>query len=193
LIYSDVRPIDRQGRIVEDWSERVVVPPFTLEKLADGATGPLGAACAMTPNLIREPQPIDARVRHEDRVFPFRTLLLGGAILFVDKPLVEYRVEGGISRREVAGRWQYLTQFTADYIPRVLPDACQRLSDAVAARASPQIVKRCEQTFAEQTAFLDMSDGKKLITKSLRAIGSGARPRVVAAQLLRFARASLSR
>lgn len=193
VVYSDVRPIDRQGLALDDWPERVVRPPFTLERLAEGATGPLGATCAITPNLIREPQPIDPGVRHEDRVFPFRALLLGGPILFVDKPLVDYRVEGGISRREVASRWQYLTEFTADYIPRVLPDARQRLSDAIAANAPPQVIKRCEQTLAEQRAFLAMSNGKNLIAKGLRAMSSGARATVIATHLLRFARAAASR
>lgn len=193
VVYSDVRPIDRQGLALDDWPERVVRPPFTLDRLAEGATGPLGAACAITPNLVREPQPIDPDVRHEDRVFPFRALLLGGPILFVDKPLMDYRVEGGISRREVSSRWQYLTEFTADYIPRVLPDARQRLSDAIAANAPPQVIKGCEQVLAEQQSFLAMSDGKNLVAKGLRAMGSGARATVIATHLLRFARAAASR
>ena len=193
LVYSDVRPIDRDGGVIKDWPERVVRPPFSLERLAGGGTGPLGATCAITPNLVREPQAIDAAVRHEDRVFPFRAVLLGGPILFVDRPLVDYRVEGGVSRREVTGRWEYLTHFAADYIPRVLPDARQRLSDAIVTQAPARIIRRCAQTLAEQRAVLDMSDGKALIPKGLRAVASGARISAVAMQLLRFARAAAGR
>ncbi|MFL6727008.1 MAG: glycosyltransferase family 2 protein [Sphingomicrobium sp.] len=191
VVYSNVRPVDRDGQIVRTWSERVARPPFTVERLAGGGAGPLGAACAITPNLLYEPQPIDSSVRHEDRVFPFRAALLGGPILFVDKPLVDYRVEGGVSRSNGGDRWHYLTIFAASHIARVLSDARQRLSDAKAARAPKHIVKRCGQVLAEQQAFLEMADGRGLIGKGYRAILRGARPSVIAIHLARFARAAL--
>jgi glycosyltransferase involved in cell wall biosynthesis len=193
VVYSDVRPIDEHGRPVEDWTERVVRPPLTLERLAEGETGPLGASCAITPGLIREPQTIDPGVRHEDRIFPFRAALLGGPVLYVDKPLVDYRVEGGVSRWRHGSRWHYLTEFMAGYLTRLLPDARQRLSDARAAHAPRRIIRRCEQVLAEQGAFLDMADGRRLLSKAVAAVVSGARPRVVAIHLLRFLRAAAER
>jgi glycosyltransferase involved in cell wall biosynthesis len=193
VVYSDVRPIDKDGDLVAGWPERIVRPPWTLWRLAEAGAGPLGAACGITPNLVTEPQSIDPAVRHEDRVFPFRAALLGGPVLFVDKPLLDYRVEGGISRRKITSRWHYLTDFMAEYIARLLPDARQRLSDAKATNAPARVISRCEQVLAEQTAFLEMADGRALIDKSIRAVSAGARPMVIGKHLLRFLRALLDR
>ena len=193
LLYSDVRPIDKNGQFIEGWKEKVVRPPLTLARLAEGATGPLGACCAITPILIRAPQAIDAKVIHEDRVLPFRAALFGGPILFVDRPLVDYRAEGGVSRMAVRDRYHNLTVLTAKHMRRVLPDAFQRLSDAQAAGAPNRIVKRCRQVIFEQQALLEMSDGNALFRKALTAWMSGARLSVLVIQLLRFLRARVEK
>lgn len=190
VVYSNVRPINADGVPIIDWNEKVVEPPFSLEQLAEGSSGPLGAGCAITPNLINEPQPIDPRVVHEDRVFPFRAILLGGAILFVHEPLVDYRVQGGISRQQAKSRWETLTHLTANHMRRVLPDARQRLADAELAHAPKHVLTTCQQLISEQEAYLAMADGTRLIAKGFRAFVSGARPTKIAVHLLRFLRAA---
>jgi hypothetical protein len=187
VVYSDVRPIDAAGEMVRNWGEWVVRPPWTLERLAEGRSGPLGAACALTPRLLSEPGPINADVRHEDRVFPFRAMLLGGPILFVDAPLIDYRVEGGVSRIAGGDRLAELTANMERRIRNMLPDARQRLADAIAAGAPRSLVRLCRQVIAEQEAMLAMSDGKDLVGKAARGIARGARGSRLAMHLARFA------
>ena len=66
--------------------------------MAAGKIHVLGATAAVTKTLFTNFPPIDDKVRHEDRVLPFRALLLGGEIILVDKRLVRYRTVGGVSR-----------------------------------------------------------------------------------------------
>jgi glycosyltransferase involved in cell wall biosynthesis len=193
VVYSDVRPIDAKGEPVTDWSEWVARPPWTLERLAEGRDGPLGAACAITPCLIGEPGPIDASVRHEDRVFPFRAMLLGGAIIFVDDRLLDYRVEGGMSRIGGGDRYYELTAHSGRRLTNMLSDAHQRLADAMAVNAPTPLIRLCHQVIAEQKATLAMSDGRALAIKAARAIAAGARSREMLKHLARFGRARAER
>lgn len=187
LAYSDVRPIDAAGAPVQDWPERVARPPWSLKRLVEGRGGPIGAASAFTPRLLLSPGPLDHSVRHEDRVLPFRALLLGGKILFVDEPLVDYRVTGGMSRIEAAGGYDELTVHLHRRLTNVLPDARQRLNDAIAAEAPTKLVHLCQRVISEQEAMLAMSDGKRLIRKAVRGVSGGARPGKIAAYLARLA------
>jgi hypothetical protein len=186
VIYSDVRPIDSDGQPVGDWPEQVSRPPWTLERLAEGRGGPLGAACAITPRLLNEPGPVNAQVRHEDRVLPFRAMLLGGPILFVDQPLLDYRVVGGVSRSAPASRYDELTAQARRRLTNMLPDARQRLADAVAAGAGPALIRLCRQIVVEQETILAMSDGKALVGKAARGILGGARGSPLLKHLARF-------
>jgi len=189
VLYSDVTPIDSAGRPVEGWSERVARPPWTLERLAEGKTGPLGAGCAITRRLLTEPTPISPSVVHEDRVFAFRARLLGGEVLFIDHELVQYRIHGGISRLASANKMTELTTAAKTRLGRVIADARQRLADARSARAPKRIIERCRQVVAEQEAMLAMASGKQILTHALEAVRGDARASRMAMHLLRFARA----
>ena len=96
VIYSDWIGIDLNGRTVE-LPHHAHVRSDSLAKIARGETGPLGATCAITRSLISDFEPINPDVTFEDRVFPFRALLLGGQVRFVNEELVRYRVGAGVS------------------------------------------------------------------------------------------------
>ncbi|GAA4039056.1 hypothetical protein GCM10022281_19920 [Sphingomonas rosea] len=193
VVYSDVRPIGEDGAPVAGWNEQVARPPWTLERLARGGTGPLGASCAITPRLLAAPEPIDTSIRHEDRVFPFRALLLGGQMLFVDAKLVDYQVTGGVSRQAAATPLEELTTLTSRFHRATLPDARARLRDAELAGASPAILRRCRQTLREQEALLALSSGEPAGRTLARAVAAGARPLPLLAYLARLAKAKLAR
>lgn len=192
LIYSDVTPITPEGTRVRNWSETIARPPWSLERFAGGASGPLGASCAITPSLLRQPGQISSDVRHEDRVLPFRALLLGGTIIFIDAPLVDYCVNGGVSRHRPTSRWDSLTRIWGLIDRATLPDAYQRLSDARAVGASPGLVSRLEGAAAFQQVRLAMSDGKSVLRKAAAGIAAGAPLMPTLAHLARLARARLS-
>lgn len=191
VVYSDVAPVDAKGRLVENWPERVARPPWSLARLADAETGPLGAGCAITKRLLTEPDKISSFVRHEDRVLPFRALLLGGVILFVDEKLVSYRVEGGMSRYLSGDRNAELTRNMRSRLLRTIPDAHQRLADSIVAAAPKNIIMRCRQVIAEQEGMLGMAEGNQLFLRTKTAIRAGARPYRMLWHLARFVRTRL--
>lgn len=189
VVHSDVRPVDHNGVPITDWNETQSRPPWTLGRLAAGGNGPLGAGCAITANLLEHPGPIDRTVVHEDRVLPFRALLLGGKVLHVDARLVDYRVAGGISRFKKADRLSWLTEQSAMLIARTLPDARQRLRDACAVGAAPAVIERCRRFVIEQEALLRLARREPLIPTIWLAICAGARPVPIVIYLLRYLRA----
>lgn len=175
-LYSAVQPIDATGQPVSFEGEFVSPGPFTLMSLADGAVGALGAGSAFTRDLLARPGPIDPAVVHEDRLLPFRALLLGGKIMFLDRPLVRYRVDGGISRRRPQGLHDYLTGHAQRYLPRIIPDARQRLADAQAGGAPREVIAMCRATLAYHQACLAMADGHDIIGKLIAGVRAGAPP-----------------
>lgn len=173
-LYSDVQPIGGDGRPVSFDGESVAPGPFTLQSLAEGSVGALGAGSAFTRDLLARPGPIDRAVVHEDRVLPFRALLLGGKVMFVDRPLVRYRVDGGMSRQRPQGLRDYLTRHAQAYLPRIIPDALQRLADAEVGGAPREVIATCRATLAYQEAKLAMSDGRDILAKLIAGVRAGA-------------------
>lgn len=193
LVYSEIVPVGEDGTPVQGWGERVARPPWTLERLAEGGNGPLGASCAITARLVTDPEPVDDTIRHEDRVFPFRALLLGGVMLFVDRPLVEYQTSGGVSRHVATSRRDWLTRVLARYHTATLPDARRRLRDAELAGAPSAIVARCRKRVREQEALLALASGAPVLPTLARAIAAGAPPLPLLAWVARMARARFER
>jgi hypothetical protein len=187
VVYSDYEPIDEEGRPAAAGPERINPGPFTLAGLAGGSGGPLGATCAISKNLLTSFPPIDQGVTHEDRVFPFRALLLGGVVSFVDRKLVRYRVEGGHSRKFPKSLRDYVTDYASLYHRRLLPDARQRLEDALHARPEDEALHRlCRATIVDHEARLAMADGKRLAAKLGKYLVGGARPVPLLKHVLKF-------
>lgn len=127
VIYSDYRAIDLSGDIVPGGSPLTHGEAPTLHQVCRGEMDVHGATSAITADLFALFPTIAPDVVHEDRVLPFRALLLGGKIVYVNEMLVDYRIEGGVSRTPLD--LAMVKQFTLKSEQRGLADACQRLAD----------------------------------------------------------------
>lgn len=163
VLCSDFEPIDRSSRPVLLRSERVHRGPFTLEAMADGDIGVLGATTAVSRSVFEAFVPMDAAVRHEDRVLPFRALLAGGQVSLVDEKLVRYRVDGGISRPSRPSARNYIHSIIPDRARRTVPDARQRLADLeTVADAPTSLRRRCLATIARDELSIILCTGRGL-------------------------------
>lgn len=188
FIYSDVEPIDRSGKPVADWGE-IYAGKHSLEMMAGGFIEAPGATSAFTRNLVEDMPPISPDVIHEDRVLPFRAVLLGGVVSYVPAKLVQYRVEGGVSRpAPPRNLHDYLHEFSARANRRFLPDARQRLSDVVAVNGPPQLQESCRRTIVEHEARLEMATipSHKLELSLVKFLARGAKPIALIQHYLKF-------
>ncbi|VVQ26031.1 glycosyltransferase [Pseudomonas fluorescens] len=162
VLYSDFTPINAAGKIISDFPEKVFSGKHTSKGLASGKSHVLGATTAITRSLFERFQPIANEVRHEDRVFPFRALLLGGEIIFVPEKLIHYRVEGGISRNKAESGTVFLKRYTLAKNSRTIVDAKQRLTDAEEVGSNHEILRLCRKSICEQEAFITLSKSEPL-------------------------------
>lgn len=169
---SDFTPIDADGSPVT--INETPQTRFDLLLQARGATGPVGATVTMERSLLY-PR-IEERIAHEDRVFPFRAALRGLPINFLPEKLVRYRVTDGLSRQLPVDQRDYLFRFCREQAERTLPDARQRLRDAIREGAPRNIVKACRATIAELEAKGRMASGRDLFSSLLSGLRQGARP-----------------
>lgn len=158
VLCSDFEPIDMASRSVELAREKIYRGPFLLENMARGDVRVLGATTAVTKDVFSKFLPMDSSVRHEDRVLPFRAILLGGTVSLVDEKLVHYRVEGGISRTQVKSARDFLYHYTPAILARTLPDAVQRLIDIEKVLPmNAELRKKCLITIANHQAHIDLA------------------------------------
>lgn len=157
-LYSDVHPIQRDGTYT-DWpaGERIYTGTHSLIGMAGGAIASLGASAAFTRDLITRFAPIRSSARHEDRILPFRAALLGGRVIYVDTPLLEYRLEGGVSRNLPVSRSDYLRRWTHHINVRTIEDAYQRLDDAYAIGAPIAVRRAARRAVVHQRAMIALS------------------------------------
>lgn len=127
VIYSDYCGIDLSGDIIPGSSPLTHGEAPTLHQVCRGEMDVHGATSAVTVDLFALFPPIAPDVVHEDRVLPFRALLLGGKIVYLNEMLVDYRIEGGVSRTPLDQTM--VKQFTVRSEQRGLADARQRLAD----------------------------------------------------------------
>lgn len=189
VLVSDFQPMDRQSRPVDLRRESTYRGPFTLQDMARGWVRVLGATTAVTRDVFARFAPMDPSVRHEDRVLPFRALLLGGVVSVLEEKLVRYRIEGGVSRKTPKSGTDYLYRYTPEHLNRILPDALQRLQDARSlAPPDSLIVKACLATVAEHRAHIEMAGSRdwRLEACSLRWMANGARPAVILPHYLKM-------
>ena len=185
VLCSDFVPIDVGSKPVTLNSEALYRGPFPIQNMARGEIRVLGATTAVSKNVFTSFSSLQTTVRHEDRVFPFRALLLGGSVELVDEKLVLYRVEGGISRGQVKTGRDYLHRHVPALSERTLPDAVQRLSDLIAvAPVDEALRKACIATIADHHACIELSKarGLNIDVRALKWLRKGAR----AGELFKF-------
>lgn len=148
VLYSDCRMMNLAGDIIVSRSPKMQHQPPSFEQACRGILEVHGATTAVTTAVFQQFPAMASEVVHEDRVLPFRALLLGGKIVFVDESLVDYRFEGGVSRLPKdpaeASRFQLLGQ------RRGLADSRQRLADLRHARPNDHKAQRvCQLTIQD--------------------------------------------
>ena len=176
MLYSDYRPLNLAGELLAGRSQVVRASPPTFREACRGELEVHGATSAVTPSLFRDFAPISSEVVFEDRVLPFRALLLGGSVIYVDVPLVDYRIAGGISRSPDDAA--QAPEFELKTIERKLADARQRLADVVAKRSSDtKALRACRATILDHQARLAFGRGSSLLheVRLLRWLAAGAR------------------
>lgn len=182
LLYSDFTAIDSENNLVSIPSEQIYRGEFSLEMMAKGDIHVLGATMAMSTMLFSEYPPMESNVRHEDRVLPFRVLLSGGEVILVDEKLVDYRIHGGVSRGDQSSFEVINREFIPKLLARTLPDAEQRLSDAIAYRPDDNsLMQECIRTIASQNAMLTMANARGLGLESALCAGliADSRPSIL--------------
>ncbi|MGN6448916.1 MAG: glycosyltransferase, partial [Brucella intermedia] len=117
---SDSNPVDGL------WRPRP--QEYSLQNFARGLINVPGTATAWHRSLING-WPSLSDVIHEDRVLPFRAMLLGGTIASLNEPLVTYRSAGGISRFTRVDSRNNPREMRIRALRRILPDALKRLED----------------------------------------------------------------
>lgn len=98
-LYSDFSTIDATSKTTRSGDCHL---DFSGRSLDDFVRKPFPLLCsyAFDIELFRRFGKFDIDLRNEDFVFPFRTLLLDGKIIFVKDPLVRYRISEGHTHSE---------------------------------------------------------------------------------------------
>ena len=179
VLYSDFVPMDRASRVVDLPREQIYRGIHCKQAMAAGKIWALGATTAVSKQVFSALPPFDSSVRHEDRVHPFRALLLGGTVSLVDEKLVRYRVEGGISRGKAISGHDYLFKHLPAQLARTLPDARQRLADLDAVVPVDLVLRQfCLATIADHEACIELVQrrGLGIEVALLKWLRNGARP-----------------
>ena len=178
VLYSDFESMDLDSKPVTLANEAIYRGPFELETMARGEIRVLGATTAISTDIFSSFSPLQPAVIYEDRVLPFRALLLGGSVTLVDKKLVRYRVDGGISRAKAKSGRDYLHRQVPALSERTLPDAIQRLADLMAVAPGDAALRNaCNATIADHQAWIELSKarGPKIDICTLKWLYRGAR------------------
>ncbi|MDX1695598.1 MAG: glycosyltransferase [Ketobacteraceae bacterium] len=175
VLFSDFLPVDRESRVVPDFSEQVFRGELTISGGLQGDIPVLGATTAYTRDAFDTFPPIGKSVVHEDRVLPFRVMLLGGSGILVDEKLIKYRVDGGVSRDKPKDGFDYVFRYMEDRLSRSIPDSLQRLNDVIFVFPNNKdIIGRAKRHVYSKMLMLEISKNKGLrvetsLFKSLRA------------------------
>lgn len=153
MLYSEYRAIGPADEPLDETRNPIYSGPHQIEQMADGVLQVLGATSAITRDLVDRFAPINPSVKYEDRVFPFRALLLGGKIIFVDEPLVDYRLHVGVSQQRARDALHYLKEHSRRDEQARLADAAQRLLDLISITLTDRdLRRRCERTILTHEA-----------------------------------------
>lgn len=158
LICSDYQPIDSESKFASLGNEVAYKGPHLIEQHARGNLRVLGATVAVAREIFSCFPPLSPAVTHEDRVLPFRALLLGKKVICLDEVLVKYRVVGGISRKKEGDLRNYVKNFIVSQSKNTLPDAVQRLSDVVFCQpGNIKLRHACEMTISDHESKISLS------------------------------------
>lgn len=177
MLYSDYRALGGQGEVLAERSPVIVRKPPSFGDICRGVLDVHGASSAVTASLVREFAPMAPDVIHEDRVFPFRALLLGGQIIYIDETLIDYRVHGGISRLPLDPT--VANAFRLQSERRKLADARQRLIDLLYKRPGDrQAARICQATIENHRCRIAFAQARprSYETHLVHWIARGARP-----------------
>jgi glycosyltransferase involved in cell wall biosynthesis len=178
VIYSDCRMINLTGEVITSRSPVMRREPPSFQQACRGDLDVHGASSAMTLSLFKCFPPMDANVIHEDRVIPFRALLLSGKIIYIDEALVDYRFEGGISREPKDKDKARSFRLTGQR--RALVDARQRLCDIRHIGNKPAEAEICcIKTIRDHEASIEFANSSSLLYEInfVRSVMRGARLR----------------
>ena len=157
VICSNFEAIDISSSTVVLPNEALYRGPFLIENMVRGNIGVLGATTAVSKEIFSAFLPLDSAVRHEDKVLPFRSLLLGGVVTLIDEKMVRYRIQGGISRRKVNSGSDYLFLEMPTFAERTMPDAVQRLADLLLVSPAKIALRReCEKTIIDLQSWIEL-------------------------------------
>lgn len=138
MLHSACRVITDDGAVVKD----LACP--CLDALASAATAAsssafvIGATEAWDKSIFDVFGDLRPDLVHEDRALPFRSLLLGRPIVYIDQPLVLYRQGIGVSSA-YTGSGLHLNAFQRGIVlTRLRVDAQQKLDD-LAKRPNPLV------------------------------------------------------
>lgn len=177
VLCSDFEPMDANSRQVVLSKERVYRGVFSKTAMARGDVRVLGATTAVSREIWSKFPPLASSVRHEDRVLPFRALLLSGVVELVDEKLVRYRVEGGISRVKTLTARKFLYEDLPTLSTRTFPDASQRLQDLEVMAPDDRVLRKlCLITLAEHETRITLpaAEGFALEVAFFKALRRGA-------------------
>jgi glycosyltransferase involved in cell wall biosynthesis len=176
VLYSDYVPLDLHGVELKSVDGEVYKGSHNLATMARGIAQVHGGTAAFTRDLFTRFSPISSAVVFEDRVLPFRALLAGGVVRYVDRKLVRYRIEGGISRTDGVEP-DYLHGFTIKAERRNLADATQRLMDAIQLKPDDTaLLQACTATVQQhltRIAFAESRRGHYELVLARRLLGAG--------------------
>lgn len=115
-VFSAASHIDENGGMIVEcqdyWVRNKKIKLFDLAKRGGGVG--LGATYAYKKDCFTWPEGYPSKLSCEDRVLPWRAGLLGD-VIYIDKPLVRYRLsEGGVSRSLVPE--DFLVEFNDEHI-----------------------------------------------------------------------------
>jgi glycosyltransferase involved in cell wall biosynthesis len=182
LLCSALETIDNDSRPIDLPIFSSYSGPFLIGKMARGDISGLGASAAVSKSVFSAFSPLQPTVTHEDRVLPFRALLLGGTVAFVSKKLVRYRIDGEISRKAPKSAYEFLHCHLPNAWSKTLPDAVQRLSDLLSVMpGNPELHKlrkACVTTITDQQSWIALATarGFGIEARLIKWLFKGARP-----------------
>jgi glycosyltransferase involved in cell wall biosynthesis len=100
LLHSSVSKIDENGKNLGIGQPPVIIEKMSLEKIALSSALYIGATGAWHKHLYYDFGPLEFKRAYEDLTLGFRAAL-SNSIVYIDKPLVKYRVNIGISNRRL--------------------------------------------------------------------------------------------
>lgn len=129
VLHSACRVIGVDGDVVEDLACPCLDALESAEATASSGAFVIGATEAWDRALFDVFGDLRADLVHEDKALPFRSLLLGRPVLYIDRPLVLYRQGVGVSSAYTGSGVQLSAALRRTVLRRLRVDAQQRLDD----------------------------------------------------------------